>query len=101
MEEYRTATDISVAVDAEMAAGEIIQPTKQPRKRFIGRRAAAQRAEKNGEKAGNSSSTIGDTGTVQGIYKVFRKFREHTSEYLNLVSKPRRTARTLNSVPAS
>jgi 2-(3-amino-3-carboxypropyl)histidine synthase len=65
MEEDRAATDIGVAVDAEMAAEEIITPAKQPKKRFIGRRAAAQRAEN--EKVGSSS--IEDTGTVQGIHK--------------------------------
>jgi len=61
MEEERTLVDVCKAVDAEL---DIQQPTetRQPKKRFIGRRAAAELAQRKGD----SGSTIEDSGAMTG-----------------------------------
>ena len=61
MEEDRAQANIADAVNAELEVPKAESP-KQPSKRFIGRRAAAQRAAKND----SSNSTIEDTGAIQG-----------------------------------
>ncbi|KAI9839508.1 MAG: Diphthamide biosynthesis protein 1 [Sarea resinae] len=78
MEEDRAQVDLGTAVEAEelQAEGEIA--SRQPKKRFIGRRAAAKRAEENV----NANGAIEDSGAIQ-------------------VAQPRRTARSLNQVPSS
>ena len=61
MEIDRAQTDLGEAVDAELSASKT-EPPRQPRKRFIGRKAAAEQAEKNG----GSNGTIEDSGAIQG-----------------------------------
>lgn len=68
MEDDRALVDIGIA--AELEEAQIAQITvKQPKRRFIGRRAAAEAAEKSSTGAG--SSTIEETGTIQGIASPF------------------------------
>lgn len=61
MEEDRAQTDLGVTRDLDFGA-EKQETQKQPRKRFIGRKEAAERAEKRGDPNG----TIEDTGAIQG-----------------------------------
>ncbi|RYO81786.1 hypothetical protein DL766_004647 [Monosporascus sp. MC13-8B] len=74
MEEDRAQTDLGIAADIEEAQSPPPVP-KQPKKRFIGRRAAASAAAKN-----NGTDNLGDNGAVQ-------------------VPQPRRAPRMLNQVP--
>ena len=62
MEEDRAQVDLGGAVDAELGL-ENQQKQKQPRKRFIGRKEAAERAEKRSDTDG----TIEDSGAIQGM----------------------------------
>ncbi|MCJ1243983.1 Diphthamide biosynthesis protein 1 [Trapelia coarctata] len=76
MEEDRAATNLGQATYAEASAEHEVAP-RLPKKRFIGRRAAA-------EKAGTIAEPdvmVEDSGAIQ-------------------VARPRRTARALNQVPA-
>ena len=61
MESDRAEVGLGEAVDAELAVDQR-QQTRQPKKRFIGRKEAAERA----ERVGDTSRTIEDSGTVQG-----------------------------------
>lgn len=63
MEEDRAQVDLGGAVDAEQGA-ENQQKQKQPRKRFIGRKEAAERAEKKID----TNGTIEDSGAIQGMH---------------------------------
>ena len=62
MEEDRAQADLGEAVDAEYCL-EKQEKQKQPKKRFIGRKEAAERAEKRGD----TNGTIEDSGTIQGV----------------------------------
>jgi 2-(3-amino-3-carboxypropyl)histidine synthase len=62
MEDNRDKVNAGIA-GAELAAEATVAPMRLPKKRFIGRRAAAERAEKNAVVVGGS---IEDTGAVQG-----------------------------------
>ena len=62
MEIDRAQTDLGEAVNAELSASKS-DPIKEPKKRFIGRKAAAEKAEKNG----GSNGTIEDSGAIQGL----------------------------------
>ncbi|KAH8599342.1 diphthamide biosynthesis protein-like protein 1 [Bisporella sp. PMI_857] len=72
MEEDRAQVDLGLAADIEENQQET---RRQPKKRFVGRKQAAEAAERNGP-----SSTVGDSSAIQ-------------------VAAPRRTPRTLNQVP--
>ena len=61
MEEDRAQANIAEAVNAELEVPKA-EPPKQPSKRFIGRRAAAQRA----AKLDSSNSTIEGSDAIQG-----------------------------------
>ena len=61
MEQDRAQADLGEAVDAEISA-EKREKQRQPRKRFIGRKEAAER----GEARGNTDGTIEDSGNIQG-----------------------------------
>lgn len=61
MEADRSEVDIGIASDAEYEAEKEEKP-RQPRKRFVGRRAAAA-------KQGDSTGAIEESGTVQGKYR--------------------------------
>ena len=63
MEQDRAEADIGQAIKIELDA-EQKESLKQPKKRFVGRRAAAERAEQH--HGGNS--TIEDSGAIQGVY---------------------------------
>lgn len=58
----RAETNIGVAVNANLES-EVPEKLRQPARRFIGRRTAAERANKN-EK---SQNTIEDSGALQGL----------------------------------
>ncbi|MCJ1350080.1 MAG: Diphthamide biosynthesis protein 1 [Icmadophila ericetorum] len=73
MEEDRAETNLGQAVDIEAPAKEV---ARQPKKRFIGRRAAAEKAADNV----GSKNTIEESGAIQ-------------------ISSTRRTPRALNQVP--
>lgn len=62
MEEDRAKADLGEAVDAEFGA-EKQETQKLPKKRFIGRKQAAERAEKRGD----TNGTIEDSGAIQGV----------------------------------
>lgn len=62
MEEDRAQVDLGGAVDAELGL-ENQQEQKQPRKRFVGRKEAAERAEKRSD----TNGTIEDSGAIQGM----------------------------------
>ncbi|KAI9784520.1 MAG: Diphthamide biosynthesis protein 1 [Candelina submexicana] len=76
MEGARDQGDVGIAVEAELAADGRTEP-RVPRKRFIGRRAAAERSEDKSA----SNATIEDSGAIQ-------------------VVQPRRAARMSNQVPS-
>ncbi|KAI9869501.1 MAG: Diphthamide biosynthesis protein 1 [Trichoglossum hirsutum] len=77
MEDDRDKVDVGVAVDVELTAETTTAPaTRLPKRRFVGRRAAAERAEKT------TNGSIEDTGAIR-------------------VTPSRRAARTLNQVPSS
>ncbi|KAL9004496.1 MAG: hypothetical protein Q9188_002698 [Gyalolechia gomerana] len=75
MESDRAQVNVGDAVNAEFGEEKQEQP-KQPRRRFIGRKAAAANAHKNAGASGH----IEDSAAVQ-------------------VAQPRRTARVLNQIP--
>ncbi|KAF5984681.1 diphthamide biosynthesis 1 [Fusarium coicis] len=100
MEEDRRQTDLGIAADIEEAQlaqtsqapatqnePETATPLKQPKKRFIGRRAAVEAAEKLGE-----SVASGESGAVQGT-------DEDILMPFVIAAKPRRAPRLLNQVP--
>ncbi|KAI9820727.1 MAG: Diphthamide biosynthesis protein 1 [Pycnora praestabilis] len=74
MEEDRDKADVGAAINVELAAEDHAAP-RQPKKRFVGKRAVAERAGKS-----EMSGTIEDSGTIQ-------------------IAQSRRSARTLNQVP--
>ncbi|KAI8205895.1 2-(3-amino-3-carboxypropyl)histidine synthase subunit 1 [Colletotrichum sp. SAR 10_86] len=80
MEEDRAQTDLGIAADIEASHREeaaAAEPAlKQPKKRFVGRRTAAEAAVKNG----GANGSIEDSKSIQ-------------------VAKPRRGPRLLNQVP--
>ncbi|KAK4227995.1 putative diphthamide synthesis protein-domain-containing protein [Podospora fimiseda] len=76
MEEDRALVDLGIAADIEETQRQQ-NVVKQPKKRFVGRRAAAAEA---ASKTSNASSSIEDTGAIQ-------------------VAQPRRAPRMLNQVP--
>lgn len=63
MEENRALADIGKTVDAKLET-DIVSETRQPKKRFIGRRAAAELAQKKGD----INSAIEDSGAIKGFY---------------------------------
>ena len=57
MEQDRAEVDLGVAADLEQAHS--VEPPKQPKKRFVGRRQAVEAAARNGSYAtGNESKEI-------------------------------------------
>lgn len=64
MEEDRARADLGEAFDAEISA-ESHQKLKEPRKRFIGRKEAAERAEKRA----TTNGTIEDSGAIQSMQR--------------------------------
>jgi 2-(3-amino-3-carboxypropyl)histidine synthase len=65
MEDDRVLVDLGVAADIEEK--HILEnAVKQPKKRFVGRRAAAEAA-----KSGSAAAAIEDSGAIQGIIILF------------------------------
>lgn len=62
MEKDRAQADLGEALDAEFEA-EKQEKQKQPKKRFIGRKEASERAEKRND----TNGTIEDSGAIQGV----------------------------------
>ena len=63
MEEDRAQVDLGVAVDVEERLEEAAAQQRQPKKRFVGRRQAAEAALKNGP-----NSSVEDSGAIQGSW---------------------------------
>lgn len=63
MEEDRAQVDLGVAVDIEEKLEETAGK-RQPKKRFVGRRQAAEAASKNG------SAEVEDSGAIQGCFSL-------------------------------
>jgi 2-(3-amino-3-carboxypropyl)histidine synthase len=63
MEEDRIATDLGIAADLEAEHTRQDPPPKQPKRRFIGRRAAAEAA---AAKVSEGADSTEDAGLVQG-----------------------------------
>jgi len=61
MEDDRAQVDLGVAVDVENTLEEPVAQ-RQPKKRFVGRKQAAEAAARNGNNA-----TPGDSGAIQGL----------------------------------
>jgi len=74
MEQDRQQADISTP----QLDGEAIAVTKQPKKRFIGRRAAAEKAAAKGD----SNGGIEDSGAIQGSHLVSTSNLECTDSSL-------------------
>lgn len=89
MEEDRAEGNLGIAADIE-GTSEAAQ--RQPKKRFVGRRQAAEAASKNG-----TNGTVGDSGTIQGESLCF--FEVALILMKITVATPRRAPRTLNQVP--
>ncbi len=66
MEVDRDQTDVGVAVEAELAAEEKTEP-RRPKRRFVGRKAAAER----NDNISAPNATIEDSGAIQGRAEVF------------------------------
>jgi len=76
MQIARAQTDLGEDVDAELDADKQ-EKSKHPRKRFIGRKTAAERAERNG----GSNGTIEDSGAIQGLLDMFEINLSHLTIY--------------------
>lgn len=63
MEDDRAQVDLGVAVDIEEQIEEAAAAQRQPKKRFVGRRQAAEAALKN-----EANGLVEDSGAVQGTY---------------------------------
>lgn len=87
MEEDRAQVDLGKAFDAELGA-EKQEKQKQPRKRFIGRKEAAERAEK-----GDTSEIIEDSGAIQGVRRALKVCAQGT-DILKLHNQERRPERS-------
>lgn len=76
MEDDRAETDLGIAADIEEAQAP--EPAvRQPKKRYVGRRTAAEAA---ASKNGNGSGSIEDAGAVQGT--VARNRHVHISLFI-------------------
>ncbi|KAF4907442.1 2-(3-amino-3-carboxypropyl)histidine synthase subunit 1 [Colletotrichum viniferum] len=101
MEEDRAQTDLGIAADIEAShreeAAAAAEPAlKQPKKRFVGRRTAAEAAVKNG----GSNGSIEDSKSIQGANLHFPLSQlSSLISHLSAVAKPRRGPRLLNQVP--
>lgn len=62
MEDERAQVDLGIAADIEHSQADAAP--RQPKKRFVGRKQAAEAALKNG--GGPSNSSLEDSGAVQG-----------------------------------
>ena len=71
MEEDRAQADLGEVLDAEFGA-ERQEKQKLPKKRFIGRKEAAERAEKRSD----TNGTIEDSGAIQGVQRASKNVCE-------------------------
>lgn len=62
MEEDRIATNLGPETNGDVQS-EVVVPTKQPRRRFVGRRAADQAA----AQSNGANGSIEDSGAIQGV----------------------------------
>ena len=92
MEEDRAQADLGEAIDADMNA-ENREKQKQPRKRFIGRKEAAER----GEKRGDTNGTIEDSGNIQSTQRALNVFEQYAdlSQLRNQERRPERSTKFL------
>ncbi len=72
MEDDRAQTNLSEAVEAECVS-DVPEKAKQPKKRFVGRKAAAQKTSQDG----GSNETMDDGGAIQGLEST----QNHTSAF--------------------
>ena len=71
MEDDRDEVNVGTAVDVLLAAEAATPPVRQPKRRFVGRRAAAELAEK---RIVDLPATIED-GAIQGFYRAVNEGR--------------------------
>ena len=90
MEEDRAQADIGKSINVKK---EEVNKPRQPKKRFIGRKAAADRTKERGD----LNETIEETGAIQGRFVLFGC--AHRKLTTVSVSQSRRAARNLNQVP--
>ena len=95
MEKDRAQADLGEAVDAEIST-EKREKQKQPRKRFIGRKEAAER----GEKSGDTNGTIEDSGNIQSPQRALNVF-ERDADFPQLGNQERRPERSTKFQPRS
>jgi len=75
MEEDRAHVDLGIAADLEEGLEEA-ESQRQPKKRFVGRRQAAEAASKN-----NGSGSVEDSGVIQGEHLVLNTSRISIDKY--------------------
>lgn len=73
MEEDRIATNLGPDTNGDVQS-EVLVPTKQPRRRFVGRRTADQAAKSNG-----ANGSIEDSGAIQGVNSPALHIQEQSS----------------------
>lgn len=70
MEDDRAEVDLGIAADIE--ASQAPEPVvKQPKKRFVGRRTAAEASSKN-----STGSAIEDAGAIQGMFLILSSAKD-------------------------
>lgn len=62
MEEDRIATNLGPETNGDVQS-EVVVPTKQPKRRFVGRRTADQAA----AQSNGANGSIEDSGAIQGV----------------------------------
>ncbi len=67
MEADRVEVDLGIAADIELAAEDTPPVPRQPKKRFVGRRQAAE----NAAKGSDESAAIEDSSAIQGISPLY------------------------------
>ena len=71
MEEDRLQTNLGASTEPELVA-EPPNVTKAPKRRFVGRRSAAEKTDKQDEP---SNGSIEESGAIQGIQRDFNNSR--------------------------
>ena len=94
MEEDRATTNLGPEISQTLEE-EVQVEAKQPKRKFIGKRATAEKAATNGAQNGN----IEDSGAIQGTDKFVFSVQNTRRLILRVVAQPRRTPRTTTQVP--
>lgn len=95
MEDDRAATNLGPNID-EAISEEPATSSKQPRRRFVGRKAP----EKADERQADPNANIEDSSAIQGVRRC-HDISNNSEANKYTVAPPRRTARALNALPES